>query len=339
MSKRDYYEILGINKQASEEEIKSAYRQTALKYHPDKNKDKGAEEKFKEASEAYAILSDPEKKARYDQFGHNAPQGFGGIPWGFDPEAIFRNLWGGGQPQQRSNSDLKTVAKITVRESAKGVRKDITFERYTSCNSCKGEGGKHASCIMCGGYGRIERSHGMMRMVTNCPSCGGSKKRITEPCNSCNAEGVVADRPTITIDIPAGASTGDTLKVTEQGHQEDVSLPRGNVYVVMHIVEDPIFEKKGENAYCSKAISYMQACLGATVEVPTVYDETVNLKVPPGTKHGQVLKIKGQGFPVINSHRKGDQFVELVITIPEKLSEESAKLLREFDKSLKKGKA
>ena len=337
MSKKDYYEVLGINKQSSEGEVKSAYRNLALKYHPDRNKDKGSEEKFKEASEAYAVLSDPQQKEKYDRFGHNSPQ-MGGIPWGFNPEEIFRNLWGRSQ-QRRSNSDLQIVAKITIAESAKGTRKDITFERYTSCTDCKGEGGKRSPCHGCGGYGKMERSHGTMRVVMSCHICGGSGSKITDPCTKCRSEGVVADRPSITIDIPAGASTGDTLRVPQQGHQEDISIQRGDVYAVIHVMDNAVFRKNGEDAICAKAISYMQACLGATVEVPTIYDETVNLKVPPGTKHGQVLKIKGNGFPSLRSKGKGDQLVELVISIPTNLSEESAKLLREFDKSLKKSKA
>ena len=337
MSKKDYYEVLGIDKQASQEDIKSAYRSNAMKYHPDRNKDKNAEEMFKEVSEAYTVLNDPETKEKYDKYGHNTPQGFG-IPWGFNPEEIFRNFWGA-QSRQRSNSDLKVVSKISIKESARGVKKDIVFERYTSCKTCKGEGGKRTSCPSCNGYGKTERSHGMMRMITTCATCGGIGKKIVEQCNKCHAEGVIADRVSVTVDIPAGASTGDTLRVSGQGHQEDISLPKGDVYVVIHVADDSIFKKNGEHVVCSKAISYAQACLGSTVEVPTIYDETVSLKVPSHTKHGQVLKIQDKGFPILRSNRKGDQYVELLITVPENLSEESVKLLKAFDKSLKKSKS
>jgi molecular chaperone DnaJ len=338
MSKRDYYEVLGVNRQASEEEIKSAYRTNAMKYHPDRNKNKDAEGKFKEASEAYAVLSDPEKKDTYDRYGHNAPQGFGIPPWGINPEELFRNFWGT-QSRARSNSDLKVVVKISLRESARGVKKDISFERYTSCKLCKGEGGKRVPCVACAGYGRMERSHGMMRIVTTCPTCGGSGTRVSEPCSECNADGVVADRPSVTIDIPAGASTGDSLRVSNQAHQEDTSIPRGDVYVVIHVTDDSVFRRNGEHVICSKSVSYMQACLGASVEVPTIYDDKIILKIPAGAKHGQVLKVKGHGLPILRTKRKGDQFVELHITIPENLSEESIKLLKEFDKSLKKTKS
>lgn len=323
MEKRDYYQVLGVDKDASAEEIKKAYRQAALKFHPDRNKtDPDAEKKFKEAAEAYGVLSDTEKRAKYDKHGHNAPpQGFGG----YSPADMFNRY---GWTQKRQNSGAKVAVRITLREAAKGCKKDISFERYTFCQACSGEGGDGVTCTTCGGYGHVEQQHTMMRIVITCPTCHGSGKVVTTKCTVCHGEGMQTDTPVLTIDIPAGIDTGDRLRLAEQGHQEDLDLPRGDVYVFVQVSRDSVFTRSNQHLHVYKTVPMTKAVLGGKISVKTIFDEDVEINIPPGTQHGQKFRLRGKGMPLANKH--GDQLVEIKVEIPQKLSPEAKALLEEF---------
>jgi len=331
--KKDYYDVLGIEKTASQEQIKKAYRGCALKYHPDRNPDNSeAEQKFKDCAEAYETLSDAEKREMYDRYGHETPQGFNGMR----PDDIFHHMWGGMRVERR-NSSLKVGIRVTLKEAALGCKKDVTFERYTCCADCNGQGGSGTSCPTCGGYGQVERqmAGGLMRAMITCPACGGSGVHITNQCSKCNGEGVVSDTPTFTIGIPPGADTGDQSRIGAQGHQEDLKLPRGNVFVFIQVLRDPVFTRRGQEIIVNKAISISQACLGDKIEVPTLYDETVEIRIPAGTQFGQLFRVRGKGMPAIQNKPQGDQLVEVKVNIPTNIPEDAQNLLREFDQKLK----
>jgi len=337
MPTTNYYELLGVEKTATADEIKKAYRKLALKYHPDCNPDDpDAEQKFKDVAKANKVLSDPEKREMYDRFGPDIPQGFAG-GGGFSPEDIHQHMWGG-MRVERHNSSIKLGVRISLKEAALGCKKEISFERYTYCSDCKGQGGTGLSCATCGGYGQVERQIGggfMMRAITTCPTCKGSGIHITHPCTICEGEGLIVDRPTFTIEIPPGADTGDRSHIGAQGHQEDLKLPRGNVFVFIQVLRDPVFNRRGQNILVNKAISVTQACLGAKIEVPTLYDETVELRIPAGTQYGQTFRVCGKGMPSIQSKPQGDQLVEVKVNIPTNIPEDAQKLLQEFDQKMK----
>ena len=336
--KEDYYDILGIEKTASQEQIKKAYRGCALKYHPDQNPDNPeAEQKFKECAKANEILSNPEKREMYDRFGPDIPQGFAGSG-GVRPEDIHQHMWGGMRVERR-NSSINIGIRISLKEAALGCKKEVSFERYTYCEDCKGQGGSGLFCTTCGGYGQVERQIGGigagMRVTTGCPTCKGSGVHITDPCVKCEGEGLVADRPTFTIEIPPGADTGDRSRIGAQGHQEDLNIPRGNVFVFIQVLRDPVFTRRGQDIQVNKAVSIRQACLGAKIEVPTLYDETVELRIPAGTQYGQVFRVRGKGMPSIQRKPQGDQLVEVKVNIPTNIPKDAQKLLKEFDQKMK----
>ena len=340
-AKRDYYQVLEVDKSASEDDIKKAYRKLVLKYHPDRNKDNETEstEKFKEVQTAYEILSHAEKREMYDRYGHDAPQGFGRQGgqggFGFNVHDIFSGMWNMGQQQARRNSSLKVGIRISLKEAALGVSKEISFDRYSHCTKCGGKGGKSSTCPTCNGYGQVEQSsHAMMRIVTTCPSCHGSGNKITDPCTQCKGEGLVTEKPKVTVNIPAGVDTGDQLRVSNQGHQEDLKIPRGDVFVHVQVLRDPVFEREEQHLKMPYNIPITQACLGSTITVKTIYDDVIDLHIPPGTQHDQIFKIHGKGMPSFNHRPRGDQLVQVKIKIPTKLSDKAKELIKQLEPHL-----
>ena len=352
-AKRDYYEVLGVDKGASAEDIKKAYRKLAVKYHPDKNPgDKEAEEKFKEVAEAYSILSDPDKKARYDQFGHAGVEGagpdfsggfgnlddllkefFGGFGGGFG----FGGFGGGGQRQQRvyRGRDIRVRVKLTLEEIAKGVEKEITIEKSVPCHDCGGRGAKNSSdvktCPGCNGTGQVQRVVnsflGQTVSYSTCQQCGGEGKIITNPCRTCGGSGLVRRRETIKVKIPAGVEAGMQLKLQGDGHAAKNNGISGDLLVVIEELEHKDFKREGNDLFYTKVISVIDAILGAEVEVPGI-DSSYKIKVDPGTQSGSVVKLKGRGLPTVNGYGgTGDLYVKIAVWIPKKLEKEDKAVL------------
>ena len=353
--KRDYYEVLGVDKSASESEIKSAYRKLAMKYHPDRNPDnKEAEEKFKEASEAYAILSDPEKKQRYDQFGFagvdpNAAGGFGGGFSGAGFEDIFGDLFGGmfgggfGGQQRRRNGprkgqDLQARISITFDEAYFGTKKKIKLNKYVRCSSCGGTGAEEGSakktCPVCNGTGQIRRQtqtpFGMMANVTTCDHCGGAGEVNEKPCHTCGGSGKVKKEVTIEVSIPAGVDDGSVVSVRGQGGPGEKGGPDGDLFVVVSVQPHKLFRRHDLDLELEIPITFTQASLGADVTIPTM-EGRVTYKVPAGTQPGTVFRLKGKGVRAPNNPRIGDLYVKVILEVPTKLSEAQKKLLVEFE--------
>ena len=353
-SKRDYYEVLGVGKDASADEIKKAYRKLAVKYHPDKNPgDKEAEEKFKEAAEAYSILSDPDKKARYDQFGHAGVEGAGpDFSGGFGNlndilNEIFGSAFGGGfgggfggfggfgggqRQQQRvyRGRDIRVRVKLTLEEIAKGVEKEITIEKSVPCTDCNGKGARNSSdiktCPACKGTGQVQRVVnsflGQTISYSTCQQCGGEGKIISNPCKSCGGTGLVRKRETIKVRIPAGVEAGMQLTLQGQGHAAKNNGINGDLLVVIEEVEHKDLKREGNNLFYTKIISLPEAILGGEVEIPGI-DGTYKIKVDPGTQSGTVVKLKGRGLPTVNSYGgTGDLYVKIAVWIPRKLDKE-----------------
>ena len=353
-SKRDYYEVLGVGKDASADEIKKAYRKLAVKYHPDKNPgDKEAEEKFKEAAEAYSILSDPDKKARYDQFGHAGVEGAGpDFSGGFGNlndilNEIFGSAFGGGfgggfggfggfgggqRQQQRvyRGRDIRVRVKLTLEEIAKGVEKEITIEKSVPCTDCNGKGARNSSdiktCPACNGTGQVQRVVnsflGQTISYSTCQQCGGEGKIISNPCKSCGGTGLVRKRETIKVRIPAGVEAGMQLTLQGQGHAAKNNGINGDLLVVIEEVEHKDLKREGNNLFYTKIISLPEAILGGDVEIPGI-DGTYKIKVDPGTQSGTVVKLKGRGLPTVNGYGgTGDLYVKLAVWIPRKLEKE-----------------
>jgi len=353
-SKRDYYEVLGVGKDASADEIKKAYRKLAVKYHPDKNPgDKEAEEKFKEAAEAYSILSDPDKKARYDQFGHAGVEGAGpDFSGGFGNlndilNEIFGSAFGGGfgggfggfggfgggqRQQQRvyRGRDIRVRVKLTLEEIAKGVEKEITIEKSVPCTDCNGRGARNSAdiktCPACNGTGQVQRVVnsflGQTISYSTCQQCGGEGKIISNPCKSCGGTGLVRKRETIKVRIPAGVEAGMQLTLQGQGHAAKNNGINGDLLVVIEEVEHKDLKREGNNLFYTKIISLPEAILGGEVEIPGI-DGTYKIKVDPGTQSGTVVKLKGRGLPTVNSYGgTGDLYVKIAVWIPRKLDKE-----------------
>ena len=353
MAKRDYYEVLGVDKSASADEIKKAYRKLAVKYHPDKNPgDKEAEEKFKEAAEAYSILSDADKKARYDQFGHAGVDGaapdfsggfgnlndilndlFGGaFGGGFGGFSGFGGGFGGGQRQQRTyrGRDIRVRVKLTLEEIAKGVEKEISIEKSVPCPECGGKGAKNSSdiktCSACKGTGQVQRVVnsflGQTVTYSTCQQCGGEGKVITNPCRSCGGTGLVRKRETIKVKIPAGVEAGMQLTIQGEGHAAKNNGINGDLLVVIEEQEHPEFKREGNNLYYTKIISMPDAILGAEIEVPCL-DGPYKIKVDAGTQSGTVVRLRNKGLPTVNGYGgTGDLYVKFAVWIPKKLDRE-----------------
>ena len=352
MAKRDYYEGLGVDKNASADEIKKAYRKLAVKYHPDKNPgDKEAEERFKEAAEAYSVLSDADKKAKYDQFGHagvdgSAPDfsgGFGNLNdilndlfgGGFGGFGGFGGGFGGGRGGQRQQKvyrgrDIRVRVKLTLEEIAKGVEKEISIERSVPCKDCGGKGAKNASdiktCSACNGTGQVQRVVntflGQTVTYSTCQQCGGEGKVISNPCRSCGGTGLVRKRETIKVKIPAGVEAGMQMNISGEGHAAKNNGVNGDLLVVIEEQEHPNLKREGNNLYCTKIVSLPDAILGGEVEVPGI-DGSYKIKVEPGTQSGTVVRLRGRGLPTVNGYGgTGDLYVKIAVWIPKKLEKD-----------------
>ena len=357
--KRDYYEVLGVQKNANADEIKKAYRKAAIKYHPDKNPgDKEAEEKFKEAAEAYDVLSNPDKRARYDQFGHagmsgaagGGAGGFGGFGGGFSMEDIFSQFgdifgghFGGGfrssSAGRRVNrgTDIRVRVKLTLQEIASGVTKKLKINKTVACDQCGGTGAKssdaYATCSTCHGTGyatRVENTFfGRMQTQGVCPTCGGTGKVITSPCDKCKGEGTVRGQEVVEIAIPAGVGEGMVLTVTGKGNAARQGGVNGDLQVLIEEAPDPELVRDGNDLIHNLNITVTMALLGGTVEVPTV-DGRAKIKIAPGTHAGKVLRLAGKGIPDVNGYGRGDELVVVDITIPSKLSAEERRLVEQL---------
>jgi molecular chaperone DnaJ len=346
-AKRDYYEVLGVGRDASPEEVKRAYRQAALRYHPDRNKEPGAEERFKEAAEAYEVLSDSEKRHRYDRYGHAGLQGVGirdfsgmGVE---DIFSIFGDLFGdmfGGRfargPLDRG-VDIQTVIEIDLREVLTGVQKTLRFQRTDFCARCDGEacepGTHRRNCATCGGYGQVERQTSMgffvTRSVVECPQCRGRGWFAETPCRECNGSGRGSRRVECEIKIPAGVHDGQTIRVRGEGEPSPVGTQRGDLRCLIRVREHEFFQRDGDDLVCTLPISFTQAALGAQVDVPTLTGVTP-LRIPSGTQHGALFRLPGKGLPNLRNGRRGHQIIQTLVEIPKTLSREQAELLRKF---------
>ncbi|MCX7927129.1 MAG: molecular chaperone DnaJ [Candidatus Omnitrophica bacterium] len=360
-AKRDYYEILGVSKNATVEEIKKAYRNLALKYHPDRvpaEQKKEAEEKFKEISEAYAVLSDPQKRQLYDQYGHagiDQKYAYEDIFRGADFSSVFQDLGGfsgsifedlfadlgfdifGGSSRSRASRartrgrDLEITTQITLEEAAKGTEKTITVPRYEICSTCSGSGAKPGSkrvnCPQCKGQGRIVVSSGFFQLAQTCPNCRGEGQLIQTPCSVCHGQGRVRQEHRLKVKIPPGVDTGSNLRVRGEG--EAGTAGRGDLYVVIEVQPHPVFQRHGNDLLVEQTISLSKAVLGGEIHVPTMTG-SVTMKIPAGTQSGKVFRLRGKGIPDVHGRGVGDQLVKINVEIPTRLSPEQRRLMEEF---------
>ena len=347
MSKRDYYEVLGVGKNASKDEIKKAYRRLSKQYHPDLNKEANATEKFKEIQEAYEVLSDDQKKARYDQFGHEDPtQGFGGGGAGFDGfggfEDIFNSFFGGGGRRRdpnapRQGADLQYTMTLSFEEAVFGTETTIEIPKEEECDTCKGSGAKPGTkpetCSHCNGTGQlnVEQNTPFGRIVNRrvCQHCSGTGKIIKNKCGTCHGKGSVKKRNKIQIKVPAGVDDGQQLRVPGKGEPGINGGPAGDLYVVFQIRPHEFFERDGDDIYCEMPITFAQAALGDEIEVPTMHGK-VKLKVPAGTQTGTRFRLKGKGVPNVRGYGQGDQHIRILVVTPTKLTDKQKELIREF---------
>ena len=346
MSKRCYYEILEVQRTASEEEMKKSYRRLAMQYHPDRNPGDGeAEEKFKEAAEAYEVLSDPQKREIYDRYGHEGltSSGFRGFS-GFEDifssfGSVFEDIFGfrGGRSRTaaRAGADLRYDLSLSFMEAVTGVSKDIDIEKLERCRECEGSGAAPGTapeiCSRCRGRGQVTQTSGFFSISSTCPSCRGQGAVITSPCKACRGSGRERVQKTVNLRIPAGVETGSRLRLRGEGETGEYGGPSGDLYIFIHVEPHEFFERNGDDIYCRIPISFVQATLGASVEVPTL-EGTEKLKIPRGTQGGKTFRLKGKGISRLRSHGRGDQIIETVVTIPTSLNRKQEDLLREFER-------
>ncbi len=349
-AKKDYYEVLGVNKDASEEEIKKAYRKLAMKYHPDRNPDNPkAEDQFKEAKEAYEMLSDDQKRAAYDQYGHagvdpsmgaGASAGFGGFGDAFGD--IFGDIFGGGRGGQRSNvyrgADLRYNMEVSLEDAARGTETKIRIPVQSSCETCNGTGAKSGkspvTCTTCNGHGQVRMQQGFFSVQQTCPKCHGTGKIIKDEdqCGTCHGAGRVKQNKTLSVKIPAGVDEGDRIRLSGEGEAGVNGGPTGDLYVVIHIKPHAIFQREGGNLHCEMPISFTTAALGGEIEVPTL-GGSAKMKIPAETQTGGVFRLRGKGIKPLRASEHGDLMVHVVVETPVKLTEHQKKLLKEFDAS------
>lgn len=350
MSKRDYYEVLGLSRDASDRDIKKAYRRMAMKYHPDRTKgDKESEDKFKEVGEAYEVLSDPQKRAAYDQYGHagvDQSHGQGGFGGGADFGDIFGDVFGdifgggrrgGGARGPQRGADLRYNMELTLEEAVRGVTKEIHVPTLVHCEQCNGSGAKPGSkpktCTTCHGHGQVQMRQGFFAVQQVCPTCNGRGQIISDPCTKCHGEGRYEQSKKLSVKIPAGVDTGDRIRLSGEGEAGDHGAPAGDLYVQVHVKEHPIFTRDENNLYCEVPISFTQAALGGDIEVPTI-DGRVKLKIPAETQTGRMLRIRGKGVQSVRSSSVGDLICKVVVETPVSLNEEQKNLLRQLEESL-----
>jgi molecular chaperone DnaJ len=358
VSKRDYYEILGVTRTATEVEIKSAYRKLAMRHHPDRNPgDKVAEEKFKEAAEAYAILADGEKRSLYDRFGHAGVSSAAGAG-GFDPSVFsgfedilgglgdifgFGDLFGGGRrrggPQR--GADLRYDLEIAFEESAAGTETTIQIPRQETCETCHGSaaapGSSPSQCPQCRGQGQVRFQQGFFTVARTCPQCRGAGKIVTNPCKTCHGAGRVTKERKITVKIPAGIATGQQLRLQGEGESGSAGGPPGHLYVVVHVHDHEFFRRDGNNLFCEVPVNFTTVALGGEIQVPTL-DGAETVKVPEGTQTGTTLRLRGKGMPDVNGRGRGDLFATVQVQTPKKLSRDQRQLLEQLAKALPKEK-
>jgi molecular chaperone DnaJ len=349
--KRDYYEVLGVSREASAEEIKKAFRKLALKHHPDQNPgDARAEQRFKEAAEAYDVLGDADKRRTYDQFGHAAFAGGASGGQRFsnleDIFQAFGDVFGGGifsemfqagrRPKrgERPGRDLKIVLDLTLEEIDRGVERTVTLKRQEFCDACTGTGAKPgtglAPCGTCGGRGQVHRNQGFFTMATLCPRCHGEGQTLDSPCAKCRGSGKRTESRDVQIHVPAGVEEGVRLRLAREGDVGDPSAARGDLYCLVREIEHKIFQRSGADVLTEVPVSYAQMALGDAVEVPTLRGRA-EMTIPAGTQSGKVFRLRGQGLPLLDGHGRGDQLVRVFIEVPKKLNEKQKELLREFD--------
>mgnify|MGYP003332939499 FL=1 len=356
-NKRDFYDILGVARNATDDEIKKAYRKLAMKYHPDRNPDsKEAEGKFKEAKEAYEMLSDPQKRAAYDQYGHagvdpnmggfgGGGQGFGGFSDAFGD--IFGDIFGGGGgrggrggPQVYRGADLRYSMEITLEEAAHGHETQIRVPSWSNCDSCGGDGAEPGSkvetCTTCHGAGQVRVAQGFFSMQQTCPRCSGSGKYIPKPCKKCHGAGKIKSQKTLEVKIPAGIDDGMRIRSSGNGEPGVNGGPSGDLYVEVHIKEHPVFQREGEDLHCEMPISFIDAALGGEIEVPTLSGKA-SFDVPEGTQSGRVFRLRSKGIKSLRTALPGDLYIHVQVETPVKLNETQKNLLRKFDESLKSG--
>lgn len=359
-TKRDYYEILGLQKGADEAEIKKAFRRMAMKHHPDKNQgNKEAEERFKELNEAYEVLGDPQKKAAYDQYGHagvdprSGMGGGGGFQSGNFSDVfgdVFGDIFGGGgagrgrgghqghQAEQYSRgSDLRYELEISLEEAFHGVTKNIRFSSFSPCETCSGSGAKKGSgkikCTTCHGHGVVRMQQGFFAIQQTCPTCHGAGQVIKDPCAACHGEGRAHKQRELAVKIPAGIDTGSRIRLTGEGDAGEAGGQPGDLYVDIRVKSNPLFTREGQDLHCEVPISFAMACLGGEVEIPTI-DGKVKLKVPAETQSGKVLRLRGKGFKSLRGAAVGDLLCRIIVEVPVKLTEEQKALLKTFDDSI-----
>ena len=356
MTKRDYYDVLGVPRSASDSDIKSAYRKLAMKYHPDRNPgDKAAEEKFKEAAEAYAVLADGEKRSLYDRFGHAGVSSAAGGP-AFDPSVFtgfedilgglgdlfgFGDLFGGarrrGGPQR--GADLRYDLEITFDGAARGTETTIQIPRQETCETCRGSGAAPGSsptvCPQCRGQGQVRFQQGFFTVARTCPQCHGAGRVITKPCTTCRGAGRVARERKITVKVPAGIATGQQLRLQGEGEAGTAGGPPGHLYVVIHVQEHEFFRRDGVNLFCEIPVNFTTVALGGEIQVPTL-DGSEQVKIPEGTQTGTTLRLRGKGLPDVNGRGRGDLFATIQVQTPKKLTKEQRHVLEQLAKALPK---
>ncbi len=354
MSKRDYYEVLEVTRTSTDTEIKSSYRRLAMKFHPDRNPgDQVAEERFKEAAEAYSVLADTQKRSLYDRFGHQGVSAAGSGAAGFDPTvfdgfedilgglgSMFGDLFGGGGRRRggpQRGADLRYDLEISFEESANGAETSIQIPRQENCETCHGSGsapGSSAStCSACQGHGQVRFQQGFFTVARTCPQCRGAGKVITKPCTACRGAGRVARERKITVKIPAGISTGQQLRLQGEGEAGSGGGPSGHLYVVIHVHEHEFFRRDGLNLFCEIPVNFTTVALGGEIQVPTL-DGQERVKVPEGTQTGTTLRLKGKGMPDVNGHGRGDLFATVQVRTPKKLNKEQRQLIEQLTKAL-----
>jgi len=346
-AKRDYYEVLGVDRSATEKEISEAYRKLALKYHPDRNPgDEEAVKRFKEAAEAFEVLNHPEKRARYDRFGHAGLEQVGGMPEFRDVndifaafsdifgESLFGGMFGGGgRGGPRRGANIRCELTIDLVEAARGATRSVEFERHEACQDCHGSGARRGTqpekCRYCGGRGKVVQSAGVFSIQTTCPSCHGEGSVIREPCPRCRGAGYVLCRVAREVKIPPGVDNGTRLRLQGEGEPSPQGGPRGDCYCYISVREHPLFQRNGRDLVCQVPITYPQAALGAKVVFPTL-DGQEELEIPAGTQSGDVFRIRGKGMPDLQSRRRGDLIVQVYVEVPKRLAPEHERVLREL---------
>ena len=349
MAKRDYYDVLGVSKNSSPEQIKAAYRKLAVKHHPDKNPDdKASEEKFKEASEAYHILSDKERKQNYDNFGHAAFENGGGGRGGFGNfdfssnlsdifEDFFSEGFGGGRRSRKSNfrgSDLRYDLSLTLEEAYAGKKENIKFSTSEKCNNCNGSGSKPGhdvgSCSMCGGHGQVRSSQGFFTVQQTCPQCSGSGEEITNPCNDCNGQGKKQASKKLSVTIPKGVDDGTRIRLAGKGEAGSRGSGSGDLYLFINVYSHDLFKRSDENLFFECPISIADAALGTAIEIPTIDGGKAKIKIPAGTQSGKQFRLRGKGMPYMRGSGTGDLYVQVNTEVPISLNKEQRELLEKF---------